>query len=106
MLIIHDNLWKYVLIYLSPMLILLLIQLLQVWANSNFIWENVDPSVEDIPPIPKCYGEDCLTLAYAINGEDHPYINHTIQHIKQANNLSDDQVQKWNTNIQQTLKKL
>lgn len=47
-----------------------------------------------------------MTLAYTINGEHHPYIDHTINHIKQANNLSDDQVKKWDTNLEQTLKKL
>ena len=106
MLIIRDNLAKYLLIYFSPILILLLILLLQAWANSNFIWENVNPDIEDIPSIPKCYGEDCLTLAYTVNGEDHPYIDHTIEHIKRVNNLPDDQVKKWNTNVEQTLKKL
>ena len=51
------------------MIILLLIIMLQSWANSNLIWEKPNPPILDIPAIPHCYGEDCLTLAYAVNGE-------------------------------------
>lgn len=53
---------------MSPILILFMIQMLQLWANSNFIWENLDPETREIPHIPRCYGEDCVTLAYVVNG--------------------------------------
>lgn len=69
---------KYALIYISPFLILLLILALQSWANTNFLWENYNPQVYSIPNLPKCYGQDCITLAYAVNGDEHPYIQHTI----------------------------
>lgn len=65
---------KYALIYISPFLILLLILALQSWANTNFLWENYNPEIYSIPNLPKCYGEGCLTLAYAVNGDEHPYI--------------------------------
>ena len=79
---------------------------LQNWANTNFLWENLDPEIQQIPPIPKCYGDDCLTLAYAVNGNDHPYINHTIDYIKNKNGLTDLDVKKWDTDLGQALKKL
>lgn len=47
-----------------------------------------------------------MTLAYAVNGNEHPYINHTINYIKENNGLSDEDVQRWNTDLEQSMKKL
>jgi hypothetical protein len=74
--------------------------LLQSWANANFIWENPNPATFDIPPIPRCYGEGCTTLAFAVNGDDHPYVQHTIDHVIKVNNLTAADVKRWDTSLE------
>lgn len=82
---VRASLKKYVLIYLSPLLVLLLISMLQSWANSNLIWERLDPPVSPIPPIPKCYGEGCVTLAYCVGEKEEAYIEAAMEYVKKSN---------------------
>jgi hypothetical protein len=59
-----------------------------------------------MPPIHKCYGEGCTTLAFAVNGDDHPFVQHTIDYIIKVNNLSISDVQRWDTTLDETLELL
>lgn len=56
----HRN--KYLLIYLSPLLVLLLLLVLQRWTEQNFTWENLNPAEFSLNPVPRCHGEGCITL--------------------------------------------
>jgi hypothetical protein len=50
----HSN--KYLLLYLSPLLVLLIVLALQTWTTSNFTWEILNPPSYSLPSIPRCSG--------------------------------------------------
>jgi hypothetical protein len=48
---------KYLLIYLSPIMVMLIVMILQHWTVQNFTWEYPTPDPYSLQPIPKCYGD-------------------------------------------------
>jgi hypothetical protein len=43
---------------------------------------------------------------YTVNGDNEPYIDHTMDYVRRANNLSMADVKKWNMTMAQAIKKL
>jgi hypothetical protein len=68
-LIVRANRSKYLLIYLSPLIVLTILMVLQSWTEANFKWVNANPQENYLDPIPKCSGEGCLTLGVIYNGK-------------------------------------
>jgi hypothetical protein len=61
--------WKaYLLLFLSPIAVMLTMIGLQYSASSLAYWENPSPDVYSLPQMPKCIGDDCVSLAYAVLG--------------------------------------
>ena len=62
-------------LFLSPLFVMLAMISLQYSASGIYLWENANPDIYSLPKIPKCIGEDCITLAYATVGPKDPYID-------------------------------
>jgi len=88
-LVFRTNKSKYMLIYLSPIIVMLIVMILQHLTVNNFTWEYPSPDPYSLKPIPKCYGDDCLTLGVVYAGKKEPYMDTVLSHIKQANNFND-----------------
>lgn len=79
-------------LFLSPIVVMLAMIGLQYSASGIYSWENPSPDVFRLPPIPKCIGEDCISLAFATVGPKDPYINAVMDFVKEANNFGDSDV--------------
>lgn len=71
---------------------MLIVMVLQHWTVQNFTWEYPNPDPYSLQPIPKCYGDDCLTLGVVYAGHKEPYMDSVVSYIKQANNFDDHDV--------------
>ena len=85
---------KYALIYMSPLLIMFIIMIMQSWVTKNFTWEYPEPSPYQLQPIPKCYGEDCLTLGIVYEGKKEPYMDTVISYVRTTNHLDTSDIRE------------
>jgi hypothetical protein len=71
-----------------------------------YYWENPTPDVFTLPPMPKCIGKDCVSLAYAVIGEKDPYIDDVMEFVKKDNNFNDSDVKEWKMTPNEIMKHL
>eukprot|EP00357_Protocruzia_adherens_P001361 CAMPEP_0115019368 /NCGR_PEP_ID=MMETSP0216-20121206/29400_1 /TAXON_ID=223996 /ORGANISM="Protocruzia adherens, Strain Boccale" /LENGTH=942 /DNA_ID=CAMNT_0002390821 /DNA_START=13 /DNA_END=2841 /DNA_ORIENTATION=- len=82
---------------LTPIFFCLLILGMQALANS-IVDENYDPNppIEEIPKIPHCWGDDCLTVGVGIAGDrqkdDLQWVENVMDYIRKENDLPENQV--------------
>ena len=79
---------------------------LQYSASNRYYWENPNPDVFALDKIPKCIGENCTSLAYAVVGEKEPYIDNVMEFVKKQNDFTDEDVIEWKMTPSQIMKYL
>ena len=74
--------------FLTPILCLLVIFVLQIIANDFQDINFPNPPVKDLNKLPHCKGDECITLGYGIIGDtndtnspDYEWIHHTVSKI-------------------------
>ena len=78
---------------ITPIFFTVLLVYLQWIAKSMSSFENKNPGVENVPLIPKCFGEDCITIGYGIIGEEanssahYDWIRHSMAYLAKENHL-------------------
>lgn len=73
----------------SPLFICLLLLLLQYIANSVANENEINPPITKNPNLPRCTGEDCVTLGYGIIGEKTEWIDYALEYVAKKNGLNE-----------------
>lgn len=86
-LIFKRNLFSFLLLIFSPLIVFVIIAIIQKMANEVLEYEELNPPIKSTSKLSKCQEENCLTFAYGVLGRKNEWIDYVIKYVAYKHDL-------------------